>query len=248
MNNNFEDKFNELINNKDIVFYDYNFYQRYDEYMSLSSYNNKTIYRDDLFNMISDYYAFGLNIKELIKFKFSNGKCHLCSLLLSLCFDNVKIITCNLKDYVTFYNKNNKSNKCSEFIHSFLLVNINNIDYVIDTTFCFILEYSKYINLFNIEIINEYTNDDIKNNQIYNYLNNNKNNNNIFDDNNLNIFKNMCINYKSNKEKMNKLFNNYIPNAFPYLKHNDLIKYNEYIIRYNEMLNNDPLYSIYKSK
>ena len=118
---------------------------------------------------LPDYYFLGFPIKELLKSDYSNGRCHACSLALSLCFDDFQIITCNLENYVDYWNEVNPF-KITEFIHTVLLVNLDGKKVVIDTTFGLITDIQTYNYIFNIKNIRFIFSEEIKATNIYKYI------------------------------------------------------------------------------
>lgn len=134
----------------------------------------KAKYNASFLNNLPDYYFLGIKIKELLKSSMSNGKCHACAIALSLWFKKFEIYTCNLRNYTAHYNEKN-SNKIDEFEHTFLVINIDDIKTVIDTSFGFITDIDTYNDIFSIDNVRVISSDTLKSTEIYKFIENRKN-------------------------------------------------------------------------
>ena len=169
-------------NNK-IVYYDYIRYKRAVGWRTGSRNDDwnrpytiqKAKYNGEFLSNLSDYYFLGFPIKELLKHGYANGYCHACAIALSLYFKNFEIITCNLKNYVEHYiikskNSFNGSSQLDEYEHTFLLVELDGQQTVIDTTFGFITDYETYKLIFNPNKIRTINSEQLKNIEPYQYI------------------------------------------------------------------------------
>ena len=126
---------------------------------------------------LPNYYFLGFPIKELLKTCYSDGYCHACAVALSLYFKDFELITCNLKNYVNYYNKYTDSySQLYNFEHSFIVVNIKDKKIVIDTTFGMVTNYNTYKKIFNINKVKKISSNDLKKTEVYQYIEKRKNN------------------------------------------------------------------------
>ena len=161
-----------------IIFYDYLRYKKAAGWKTRFSEDDwirpevikKARYDSNFLRNLPDYYYLGFPIKELLKTTYSNGKCSACAIALSLCFKSFEIITCNLKNYADYYNLNNSNNKTDKYDHTILLVNLCDRKVVIDTTFCFITDIVTYNNIFQMEDVNILLSNNIKDTNVYKYI------------------------------------------------------------------------------
>lgn len=130
---------------------------------------NRAKYCATFLQNLPDYYFLGVPIKELIKSCNSGGYCYTCALALSLCFDEFEIIICNLENYRNYYNQRN-DRKIAEFEHTFIVIDVEGEKTVIDTTFGMISDYETYKHIFNINKIRRISSKDLKNTEIYQYI------------------------------------------------------------------------------
>lgn len=173
----YEKKMNAALENDSIVFYDYIQYKKTIGWWTdsdTSDWNRplkikRAKYHGAFLNNLPNYYFLGFPIKDLIKSNCSRGFCHACAVALSLYFDDFEIITCNLSNYVHYYNKNSYR-KIFEFEHSFIVVNINGVKTVIDTTWGIITPYDVYDNIFKLKDIKRITGETLKSTSIYRYI------------------------------------------------------------------------------
>lgn len=243
MISNFEKTFSKLIREDKIIYYDIDSYSKFDLYMELENDYPSVTFDRSLIENLPDIYFFGINIKDYLNHTFSNGRCHLCSFLLSLCFPDCKIVNGNLKEYVKHNNlRASYANKWHDFNHSFIVVNINNVEYVIDSTFGFIVDFASYKELFDLKIDFEIDGQSLKSNNIYNYCLTNKNNHIIANDNEINKFINKCQNFKSDNNNLQIFLSEYILYSLKYLSNDELNYFIDYINKKKIQLNNDAYY------
>lgn len=93
---------------------------------------------------------------------------------MSLCFDEFELITCNLVNYRDYYNQKSDS-KDDEFEHTFIVVDLKGKRCIIDTTWGMITDYDTYKYIFDIDNIRSISSKDIKNTEIYQYIEKRKN-------------------------------------------------------------------------
>lgn len=169
-------------NDKDkILFYDYLCYKRTVGWRSglvgfdwnRPSKINKAKYCSSFLNNLPNYYFLGFPIKELLKSSYSKGLCHACSVALSLCFDDFEIVTCNLANYVDYCN-HKYGNYLDEFEHSFIVVNLDGVKTVIDTTWGIITDYEVYKYIFNINNVRIISSNELKNTDVYKLISDKK--------------------------------------------------------------------------
>ena len=179
----FEKRMMKVQNNDKVIFYDYIQYKMaagwwtglYGTDWNRPREIHRAKYTAEFLQNLPDCYFLGLPIKELLKYKCANGRCHACAIALSLCFKDFKIITCNLKNYAEHYTIKSKNSiydykERDEYEHTFLLINLNCIETVIDTTFGFITDYKTYEFIFNPNKIRIITSEELKNVEPYQYI------------------------------------------------------------------------------
>lgn len=137
-----EERLDEAYEKGLITYYDYKVYEQE---------GKKANYDNEFIDKLPDLYFLGCPIKEIIKNDWSDGKCHALSVAIGLCFDNFKIVTCNLKHYNEFLNYYKTGRFNCEFEHSFTLVEINGKQMAIDPVFCMITDYDTYKYIFGVE-------------------------------------------------------------------------------------------------
>lgn len=118
---------------------------------------------------LPEYYFLGFPIRELLKSCYSKGYCHACAVALSLYFDDFEIITCNLANYVDYYNQKS-DRKIKEFEHTFIIVYLDGKKTVIDTTSGIITDFDTYKYIFSINKIRSISSEELKNTEIYQYI------------------------------------------------------------------------------
>lgn len=129
----------------------------------------KAMYDANFLLNLSDYYFMGFPIKELLKTSNLINKCNVCAVALSLYFDDFQIVTCNLKNYVDYYNKKT-NNKIEEYKHTFIMVGLNEIKSIIDPTFGFITDMNTYNSIFAIDNVSIIFSEEIQNIEVYKYI------------------------------------------------------------------------------
>ena len=170
----FEEKFKKAQDEDKIIYYDYIMYKRAlgwqtgfinDDWLR-PTFINRARYDASFLVELPNYYFLGFPVKEIIKSSYANGRCHACSLALSLCFKNFTIITANLKAYLDFYNRH-FLDKLDEFEHTFLLTKIKGKNKVIDTTFGLITSLETYDFIFTLDNIRKIDSSTMQNLIIY---------------------------------------------------------------------------------
>lgn len=182
----FNEKFDRAVENEKIIFYDYLEYKRYigwstfgfnDDWQRPSSLEY-AVYNADYISSLPNIYYLGISVKDIIRSSWSNGRCHACSVGLSLCYDDFKLVTCNLKNYAEYYNVNTEPVyvECydeadmiasKKYEHTFLVLEDKT---VIDTTFGILTDIDTYEDVFGVENKKIVTKDEIKNTKIYKFL------------------------------------------------------------------------------
>ena len=163
-------------------------------------------YNAEFLKNLPNYYFLGFPIKELLKSPYSDGLCHACAVALSLYFDEFEIITCDLTNYTAYYNKHSEDRKREQYEHSFILVNIDNKKYVIDSTWGIITDYNTYKHIFGVKNVRTLSSNELKNNIIYQYIKERKNikGPDIYNDEyskEIHKYMAMCENYKNPDNK-----------------------------------------------
>lgn len=173
----FEQNLETAQNEEKIVYYDYLSYKRAVGWWTgllNDDWNRPTIIKNAKYNAefllnLPQYYFLGLPIKELLKHSYANGHCHSSTVALSLYFNDFEIITCNLKNYADFQAVQS-GRKIEEYEHTFLLIYLNDLKIVIDTTFGFITDFETYKKIFNPNNIRIITSEQIKKVKPYRYI------------------------------------------------------------------------------
>lgn len=129
----------------------------------------KSKYNAEFLKKLPQYYFLGFPIKELLKSTYAVGYCHACAVALSLYFDKFKIITCNLQTYADHYTVKSGI-KTEEYEHTFLLIELDGIETVIDTTFGFITDFKTYKNIFSPKNIRVITSNQLEEVKLYQYI------------------------------------------------------------------------------
>lgn len=152
-----------------VKFYDKS---NYDDHMDLlfEDCENPEACDDKFLKALPDYNFLGIPIKRLIQNDCSNGCCYSSILMLSLCFEEFKIVTANLDNYADYYKIHGEKN--TDYKHCYLLL-LNDI--VIDTTFGIICKKDVYIKIFKPSNCKYISNEDLKDNKLYQYLQSLKN-------------------------------------------------------------------------
>ena len=226
----FEENMKTAQENDKIIFYDYIQYKKavgwFTNFSEIDWNRPEQIKRakydaNFIFNL-PNYYFFGLPIKEIIKSDYSNCECHTCSIALSLCFNDFKIITCNLQNYVEYYNKNN-IDYIEEFTHTILLVNLENKKVVIDTTFGIITDIQTYNYIFNMKDVNIIFSEELKKTEVYKYIEDRKLINNIKkQEKEVWEYMSLCCTYKDEHNKqLEEFINEHLLNNL----NNSVVKY-----------------------
>ena len=175
----YEKNLNEAQNEDKIIYYDYLLYKRaagwwtglVNDDWHRPTKIKKARYNAEFLQTIPNYYFLGVPIKDLIKSTSSAGYCHACAIALSLCFNDFEIMTCNLKSYNDYYNSKT-NHKSKEFEHTVLVVDIEGKKSVIDTTWGFITDLETYKDIFCINNVRIISSDEIKNTEIYKFIEN----------------------------------------------------------------------------
>lgn len=213
----YEERMKEVKDNNKVVFYDYLLYKREsgwftgifnDDWHRPEKIQNAN-YNGSFLKNLPEYYFLGFPIKELLKSCYSNGMCHACCVALSLYFDSFEIITCNLNNYTKHYNEKTDTKK-GDFEHSILLTKIDGKEIIIDTTWGMITDYETYKYIFDIDKVRKISSKELKNTEVYKYIENRKYNNGpsreseLQEDleyqkyiNELDEYMNMCKNYSN---------------------------------------------------
>ena len=164
-------------NQDKVVYYDYLLYKRaagwwtglINDDWNRPTKIEKARYNAEFLQNIPNYYFLRVPIRELIKSDSSGGYCHACAVALSLCFKDFEIMTCNLKSYNDYYHTKVKSLD-KEFEHTVLVVDIEGKKTVIDTTWGFITDLETYKDIFCINNVRIISSDEIKNTEIYKFI------------------------------------------------------------------------------
>lgn len=164
-------------NNEKVVYYDYLSYKRAAGWWTglvNDDWHRPTIikkakYNAEFLQKLPQYYFLGFPIKELLKSTYADGYCHACAVALSLYFKDFKIITCNLQTYANHYTIKSGI-KIEEYEHTFLLIDLDGIKTVIDTTFGFITDFETYTNIFNPKNIRIITSEQLEKVKPYQYI------------------------------------------------------------------------------
>lgn len=209
----YEDVLNRLNNENKIIYYDPSNFLHYN--LSLSKEDKDkllkkidALYTSSFIDNLPDYKIFGTKIKDLIKFSFSNGNCHFCSFILSLCFDDFEIETANLYNYAKHHNNDPlKDEYWEDFIHSFLIVKYNDEKYVIDTTFGFITKYKDYKELFDLRDEHVYSSELVRSTLLYKYLDFYKNSDDKLNKSELYQYLSLCEEYHGDDKKFQYFIN-----------------------------------------
>lgn len=176
----YEEKLEQLNKEKKIIYYDTASFLNYNlslikEEKDLELKKDNVLYTSMFLDNLPDYKIFGTKIKDLIKFSFSNGNCHFCAFILSLCFEDFEIETANLKNYAKHHNSiSDLIDYWDDFTHSFLRIKYSDVLYVIDTTFGFIIKYDDYKELFDLDNEHIYSSELVKSTMVYRFFNHNK--------------------------------------------------------------------------
>ncbi|MDO4962656.1 MAG: hypothetical protein Q4E75_00935 [bacterium] len=173
----YERRMQKAQDNDRVIFYDYLSYKRaagwwigfINDDWNRPCRIKRAKYNSSFLKNLPDYYFLGFPIKDLLKSCYSGGYCHACAIALSLCFDDFEIITCNLKNYATYYNKESDT-KINEFEHTFIVINLDGIKTVIDTTWGMITDFETYKHIFDINKIRRISSEDLKSTEIYKYI------------------------------------------------------------------------------
>lgn len=214
--------------NKDkIIYYDYIAYKRAAGWLS-------GIYEDDWYrplnikrakyfaefiNKLPECYFMGNDVKDLIKTMHSKNISSISSLALSLCFDEFEICTCNLKMSM--------ESIVNEYLHTYLVLKIDEKKYVVDTEYGLITDENTYKDVFGIEDEIHISSNEFKKTNIYKYLIENSYKkapsyeDEINETNEYFLYKNkndsfikMCKEFKSSSNiKLNKFINNILYNS-----------------------------------
>lgn len=173
----YEKRMKNAQDNDKVAFYDYLIYKRACGWWTgliNDDWNRpykieRAKYHAEFLQNLPNYYFLGFPIRELLKSCYSGGYCHACAVALSLCFDNFEIITCNLINYARHYNEKS-GRKIDEFEHTFIVVDLDGIKTVIDTTWGMITDYETYKHIFNINQVRVISSEDLKNTKVYQYI------------------------------------------------------------------------------
>ncbi|MBQ7880792.1 MAG: hypothetical protein IJ358_03010 [Clostridia bacterium] len=146
-----------------IKFYDKD---NYNDHMKLLFYDceKPEVFDNNFIKSLPDYNFLGIPIKRLIQNDCANGCCYSIILMLSLCFENFKIVTAELDNYAQYY-KNNSYN--TDYKHCYLILPN---DMVIDTTFGIICKKDVYTKIFKPSNCKYISNEELKCNKLYQYL------------------------------------------------------------------------------
>ena len=173
----YEKRMKNAQDNDKVIFYDYLSYKRacgwwtglINDDWNRPCKIERAKYHATFLQNLPNYYFLGFPIKELLKSCYSGGYCHACAVALSLCFDNFEIIRCNLKNYADHYNQKSDG-KINGFEHTFIVVDLEGIKTVIDTTWGMITDYETYKHIFNINQVRVISSEDLKNTKVYQYI------------------------------------------------------------------------------
>lgn len=164
-------------NNQKVVYYDYLSYKRAAGWWTGLVNDDwhrpviirKAKYNAEFLQKLPEYYFLGFPIKELLKSTYAVGYCHACVVALSLYFKDFEIITCNLQTYANHYTIKSGI-KTEEYEHTFLLIQLDGIKTVMDTTFGFITDFETYTNIFNPKNIRIITSEQLEKVKPYQYI------------------------------------------------------------------------------
>jgi len=154
---------------ENLKFYDKENYERHMKYFFSKNGSYPNIYDQSLLKSLPEYNFLGIPIKRLIQHDCSNGYCYSMVLALSLCFNNFTIVTANLENYSKYCQ--NKGRNWT-FNHCFLMLPNNTI---IDTTFGIVCDKDIYSKIYNPQSCKYITNEDLKDNKLYQYISSLKN-------------------------------------------------------------------------
>lgn len=138
---------------------------------------------NSLIESLPNYGFLGLPVKEIIKNYISNGNCYLSAVALSLLFEktenapykNFRVVNCDLNGYLNYINDiNHNYSGRKDFDHSFFVFEMNGRDIVIDASFGIIMEYDTYKDIFGTQYIKEFSVEELKETEVYRFLENNK--------------------------------------------------------------------------
>lgn len=175
--NLYEKRMKNSQDNDKVIFYDYLNYKRaagwwtglINDDWNRPSKIERAKYHGAFLQNLPDYYFLGFPIKVLLKSCYSEGYCHACAIALSLCFDEFEIVTCNLVNYVNYYNQDS-DRIIDEFEHTVIVAILEGKRIVIDTTWGLITDYNTYKYIFNINKIRSISSKDLNNTEIYQYI------------------------------------------------------------------------------
>ena len=172
----------KAIDEDKVIFYDYLMYKKQAGWCTGFGRNDdwsrprvvkKARYNPKLLYDVGLNYYLGIPISDLIRAWWASGSCHACALALTLVFDDSKIVTANLTNYLKYRNiqEEQRGYKISDsFEHSFLLINNNGVDRVIDTTWGFITDYETYNKIMGLEDIRIIKKEEISKTKAYEIL------------------------------------------------------------------------------